>query len=193
MLLSRSPSITSALAVVSGLVCSGLAGCGGGDDSCGPNGAPAAGLVAAGTDATLTFGNLSASPNNDCPVDGAPSGVTSLTIAGTQTDGQGRITLCVSRPDLLARGSQSLSIAAAEGRVALVDLAGSSNGCSLAFDTAKEPTGTVTVTGMCNNGEDASGFSLVLDDALTMTRTCGQAIDSIAVKLTGRAAVAGPH
>jgi hypothetical protein len=191
MLHSHSPSITSALALAWGL---GLAaGCSDSGQDCGTRGAPVSGLVTAGTGATLTFGNLSASPNNDCPVDGAPSGVTSLTITGTQTDGQGRITLCVGRPDRLASGTQGLGTTAGMGQVALIDLAGSSNGCTLAFDTTPEPTGTVTVTGMCDNGENASGFSLVLDDALTMTRTCGQTIDTLAVTLTGRVAVAGPH
>lgn len=191
MLLSRSPSITSALALAASL---GLAaGCGDSSDDCGTRGAPASGLVTAGTGATLTFGAMSASPNNDCPVDGAPSGVTSLTIIGTQTDGQGRITLCVGRPDRLASGTQALGTTAGQGQVALVDLAGSSNGCTLAFDTTAAPTGTVTVTGMCNNGENANGFSLVLDGALTMIRTCGQTVDTLAVTLTGRVAVAGPH
>ncbi len=192
MQLSRSPSITSALALAAGL---GLgAGCSDSALDCGTHGAPVSGLVTAGTGAMLTFGNMSASPNNDCPVSGAPSGVTSLTITGTQTDGQGRITLCVGRPDRLATGTQALGTTAGQGQVALVDLAGSSNGCMLAFDTTQPPpTGTVTVTGMCDNGESSSGFSLVLDGALSMTRTCGQAVDSLSVTLTGRVAVAGPH
>jgi hypothetical protein len=193
MLLSRSPSNTSALVLVSGLVsglvCSGLAGCGGSDDSCGPSGAPTTGLTATGTGATLTYGGLSASPNGDCPVGSAPKGVTSLTISGTQTDGDGLITLCVGRPDLFAHGTQTLGTTTAEGRIQVIDLGGTSNSCSFAFDAAQEPTGTATTTGMCGNGTDASGFSLVLDASLTMTRTCGQVVDSVVVSLRGRVAV----
>src|SRR5689334_23154141 len=83
------------------LAAAAAAGCGGGD-SCGPGGASAVGVVASGGGATMTYGNLSGSPNRDCPDAAAPASVISLSIMGTQSDGAGFLTLCIGRPDLLA-------------------------------------------------------------------------------------------
>jgi hypothetical protein len=186
MSLSRFRSPTE-LVVVAALA----AGCGGGsDDRCGPDDAPAVGLVAAGEGVTLTYGALTGGLNGDCPAAGAPSGVTSLTIAGTG-DG-GFVTLCVSRPDLLAKQAQALAleVPGTTVEVGIVDVAGTAAGCSYAIDRAKPATGSATSTGLCDNGADAAGFALELDGALSLTRTCGQTVDSVAVTLRGRVAVA---
>lgn len=171
----------------------GAAGCGGGGDSCGPGGAPDAGLVASGGGLALTYGQLRGSPNRDCPSAGAPSSVISLTIAGTQTDAgaSGLITLCIGRPDLLA--SQSLTLGAEPATdVHVVDLDGTASGCTLMVDRSQPPAGTASSSGLCGNGSDAAGFALTIDATVALTRTCGSTIDTVPVTLRGRVAVAGP-
>jgi hypothetical protein len=183
---SRFRSATSLL-VLAPLV----AGCGGSDDSCGPGSAPASGLVATVTGATLTFGQLTSGLNNDCPASNPPMGVVSMTIFGTQTGGSGAIALCVSRPDLLASGSQALGPDAPGTQVRIIDLTGDAASCSYAVDDAKAITGTASAKGMCNNGNDPAGFALTLNGALSLTRTCGATVDSVQVTLSGTAAITG--
>lgn len=193
MSLSRFRSSTSLASVIAlGLALGGAPGCGGGD-SCGPGAAPDTGLVASGGGLTLTYGQLRGSPNRDCPSAGAPSGVISLTITGMQTDagGSGLITLCIGRPDLLA--SQSLALGAEPTTdVHVIDLSGTTSGCTLTIDHSQPPGGTASSSGLCGNGSDAAGFALVLDASLTLTRTCGGAVDAVPITLRGRVAVAGP-
>jgi hypothetical protein len=199
MSLSRFLSTTRLRASIAGSIAAtiagsiavlGTAGCGGGSgDSCGPGDAPDVGLVATGGGATLTFGGLSAGLNGDCPATGAPSGVTSLTIAGTGAGGF--LTLCVSRPDLLATQPQALALdvpgSAALARI--VDLSGTASSCTFQIDATQPASGTVSSTGLCGNGADAAGFALAVDATLSLKRTCGATIDSIAVTLRGRVAV----
>ena len=166
-----------------------VAGCGGGDDSCGPGSAPAAGLTASGDAVTLTYGQLSAGLNNDCPVSGAPAGVVSLTIFAMQTDGTGALALCVSRPDLLASGSQALGPDAAGSEIRVIDVHGAAQSCTFTVDRAKPITETATSKGLCGNGGDPAGFALTLDGALALTRTCGSTVDSVQVTLRGTVAV----
>jgi hypothetical protein len=166
------------------------ASCGGNDD-CGPDGAPSAGLIASGDQVSLSFGQLSAGLNNDCPASDAPAGVTSLTIHGTQTNNPGGfLTLCVARPDLLAHHPQALGLDVAGSQVHLVDVTGTATNCTFAIDRARPPTGTASASGLCDNGGDPAGFALVIDGALGLTRTCGANVDSVAVTLRGRVAVA---
>lgn len=164
-------------------------GCGG-DDSCGPDGAPAVGLVASGGGATLTFGGLHAGANGDCPVAGAPTG-SSLTIAGTQSDGTGLVTLCVPRPDLLADQAQGVTVDRAnpQGVVVLEDVTGGASNCTYAIDRTAAATGTLSATGLCGGGVDPAGFAAVVDASLTLKRTCGATVDSVVVTLRGRVAV----
>lgn len=174
-----------------------LAGCGGDDDSvkdsgndgCGPGSAPAAGITASGNAVTLTYGQLSAGLNNDCPVSSAPAGVVSMTIFATQTDGTGAFALCVSRPDLLAGGSQALGPDAAGSEIRVINLQGAAQSCTFKVDTAKPITGTATSKGLCGNGSDPAGFALTVDGALALTRTCGSTVDSVQVTLRGTVAV----
>jgi hypothetical protein len=188
MSLSRFLSATR-LGAVAAIAALGAPGCGGGGDSCGPGDAPDVGLVATGGDATLTFGGLRAGPNGDCPASGAPNGLISLTIDGTGSDGI--ITLCVSRPDLLASQPQALAldVPGSDAPARIVDLSGTASGCTFQIDSTHPASGTVSSTGLCDNGSDAAGFALVVDAALSLTRTCGATIDSIAVTLRGRVAV----
>jgi hypothetical protein len=190
MSLSRFRSVTRLVALGALGALTSAASCGGDDDSCGPGSAPDVGLVATGDGASLTFGALVAGPNGDCPVAGAPEGLKSLTIAGTGAGGF--FTLCVSRPDLLARQPQALALdvpgVPAEARI--VDVTGTANNCQFTIDRAKPASGTVSATGLCGDGTDAAGFALVVDGALSLTRTCGQTVDSIAITLRGTVAVA---
>jgi hypothetical protein len=168
----------------------GSAGCSGGD-SCGPGGAPDSGLVASNPAVILTFGQLTGGLNNDCPASDAPAGVISMTIGGTQRDGQGRITLCAGRPDLL--GTQALALGFdATAPVRVIDLLGSSSSCTYTVDRTLPLSGTAQASGLCDNGRSAAGFALVVDATLSLTRTCGATVDATEVMLHGRVAVASP-
>jgi hypothetical protein len=183
---SRFLSRTSAL-----LLAGAVAATGCGDDSCGPGGAPADGLVASGDAVSLTYGALRGGLNGDCPAAGAPAGVTSLTITGTQTDASdGFVTLCVARPDLLARQSQALALDVTGAEVRIVDFVGDKDACSFAIDSSQPASGTASASGLCGNGNDPAGFALVVDGALALSRTCGSTVDSVRVTLHGRVAVA---
>jgi hypothetical protein len=165
-------------------------GCGGGDDSCGPGDAPDDGLVASGGGATLTYSGLTAGLNGDCPATDAPTGVTSLTIAGTGA--AGFFTLCVSRPDLLASQPQTVALDVPGSPIParIVDLTGTASDCTFKIDKTQPASGTVRATGLCGNGASTAGFALTVDVQLALTRTCGPTVDSVPVTLAGRVAVA---
>ncbi|HEY5935721.1 MAG TPA: hypothetical protein VIU61_13830 [Kofleriaceae bacterium] len=172
-----------------------LAGCPSDDDAtCGPDGAPSAGIVAGDVDVTITYGNLEAGINNDCPDADAPEGVVSVSIHGVQTDGTGLITLCISRPDLIATGEQALGPDIPGSAVHVVDVTGTFDGCSYELDQNRIPTGKATTRGMCGvNGADPAGFALTLDGAVGLVKTCpAMSPVTVQVLLTGRAAVAAP-
>ena len=154
--------------------------------NCGPGGAPAAGITATGGSATLTYGNFTGGLNNDCP--GAGSPVTSLTIAGTQTDGSGFLTLCVERPDMLAAGL-ALGSDVAGSPVHVVDFSGSAAGCTFAIDRTTGPSGTAEATGLCGNGSDSRGFALELTGTVPFTQTCGGTMTPVTLTLAGSAAI----
>jgi hypothetical protein len=156
-------------------------GCG--DDSCGPGDAPAYGLLASNADVTLTYGNLSAGANNDCPAADAPSGVISMTIDGTQKDGTSLITFCVPRPDKLASGLQLGS------EFKIIDFNGELDGCTYAFEGGV-PAGMVTASGICDNGTNDAGFALTFDGNFVLRQTCQTATNMIALSLSGTVAVA---
>ena len=159
-----------------------LTGCG--NDDCGPGSAPASGLVASSADVTLTYGNLSAGANNDCPDPMAPTGVVSLTVDGTQTDASALITLCIPRPDLLAEMDQSLGTA-----VRIIDWNGEKDGCTYAFESSRVVSGTAHAVGMCDNGTNDAGWALGLTGNISLRRTCPTVSDTIAVQLDGLVAV----
>jgi hypothetical protein len=162
-----------------------ILGAGCGDDACGPSGAPEAGLVGTATGVTLTYGGMKAGQNNDCPDPAAPADVVSLTVNGAQTDGTGFVTICISRPDRLADGSQTLGPDVAGSEVRLVDLSGMSAGCGYTLGNAV--TGTVTASGLCGGGADPAGFALDVTATVTLNRVCMG--DTVEVSLAGRTAV----
>ena len=166
-----------------------LAGCGDGE-TCGPGGASKTGLTATGDNVALTWGTLTSGLNNDCPDSAAPAGVVSVTIFGFQSGGAGSITLCVSRPDRLAEGSQTLGHDSASAQVRIVDLNGDADVCTYTIDRDKPVTGTATASGLCDNANDPAGFAITLDATLTFTRTCDTTTDTVQVNLRGTNAVA---
>ena len=189
MSLSPSPSRTSLVAAGAAVLAVVATGCGGGDQ-CGPGSASMRGLTVTGPEVTLTYGALTSGLNNDCPASNAPAGVVSLTIFGTQALGGGAITLCISRPDLLAKGSQELGHDAAPSAVRIVDLNADADICFYTIDRSKPITGTATASGLCDNGNDPAGFALTLDGTLTLSRTCDNNIDdTVQVTLNGTNAV----
>jgi len=184
-------SLTSRLLFLSSI--SLLAGCPS-DDKCGPGGAPESGIVASDVDVTLTYGNLEAGINNDCGDADAPEGVISVSIHGEQVGGPGLITLCISRPDLIATQEQSLGPDVPGSEVHVIDVKGTVDDCTYDLDSNRIPTGKATTAGMCGvNGADPAGFALTLDGAVGLVRTCptGPA-QTVQLLLTGRSAVAGP-
>ncbi len=157
-----------------------LAGCS--DDACGPGTAAAFGLVASDADITLTYGNMTAGVNNDCS-DPATPDVISLTIDGIQQDGTSLITFCVPHPDRLASGLQLGS----EFRI--IDFRGELDGCSYEY-AGGVPTGTVTGTGVCDDGSNPAGFALTFDGDFVLRRSCQTSTDMIPLTLKGTVAVA---
>ena len=162
-----------------------LGGCS--DDACGPGDAPATGLIVGDQDQKLTFGNLTSSANNDCPDSSAPSGVISLTVNGSQTDGQGLLTLCIPRPDQLPG---SVQLGGATSGVRIIDMHGTFNNCNYSIEQTRPVSGTVLGHGVCNNGTNGAGYSLVFDGHLSLKRECPTATDTIAVNISGEVAVA---
>jgi hypothetical protein len=181
-------SLTSALPF---LLITSLAACPGDGEVCGPGDAPDDGITVTGLGLELTYSGLLSGENNDCPIDGTPEGVISLTIAGTQVgDAQGLFTLCVPRPDQLGSG-EDLGIddpASEDPAVRVVDVGGSDISCIYDLDSSVAPTGTARAEGLCDP-TGAEGFALVIDGEVTLTRTCGAVIDTVVVTLAGRAAI----
>ena len=160
-----------------------FAGCG--DDSCGPGDAPEFGLVASSGEVQLTYGGFTSGANNDCRDPMAPEGVISLTLEGTQQGAASIITLCIPRPDLLIKMEQPIG----EG-LRIIDLNGEKDGCSYAYDSSRIATGTVRAIGMCDNGTNDAGYALDIDGNISLRRTCGTTIDTIAVGFRGTVAIA---
>lgn len=167
------------LSTISGLLTTGCS------DDCGPGGAPKIGLVVSSSEVSLTYGNLTSGANNDCRDPMAPDGVISLTIDGTQMDGTSIITLCMPRPDLVAKGEQPLGTG-----LRIIDLNGEKDGCTYTFEASRPVTGTVSVSGMCDNGTNAAGYALTIDGNISLNRQCVTTSDTIAVGITGHIAVA---
>jgi hypothetical protein len=180
-------STSAALAALAAL--GGLGGCS--DDSCGTHGAPAT-IAVAGDAVTITYSELTSLAANDCTLPGMPDGVVSISIEGTQIDGNrdGRITLCIPRPDQLNAGMKSVGTAISTADVRIIDLHGSFESCTFTLDSATLPTGTGGSEGVCANGTDAAGFALDLDAGVMMKRTCGATIDTVPAVLRGRVAIA---
>ena len=173
------------LVISSSLVATACSG-----DDCGSPGSAVYGLVVSSDQVMLSYGDLLAGANNDCPASDAPTGVVSLTVSGTQmpvsgsgAGGNGLVTFCIPRPDQLG-ADQPLGSA-----IKIIDLSGSDATCSYALDHTHLPTGSAHGLGVCGNGTDKTGFGLVFDGFIGLTRTCGSNVDSVSVGITGNVAV----
>ena len=114
----------------------------------------------------------------------APEGVISLTLDCTQADGTAIITLCIPRPDQLTKMDQPLGTG-----LRIIDLNGDKDGCTYAFEGTRPVTGTVHVSGMCDNGTNDAGYALGINGNISLRRTCPTMTDTIAVTLDGTVAV----
>lgn len=156
-------------------------GCG--DEQCGPGDATGP-IVGTAGDAEVRYGELTASANNDCSVAGGP---VSLTLEGRQ-EGTGRLlVLCLPRPDELggevALGDPDLA--------QLVDVFADDGDCLLSLDRSRDPSGTVSFAGVCDDGLDPAGFSIEFSATVPVTRTCPDAEPEAAtMTLSGIAPVA---
>ena len=148
--------------------------------SCGPGSAAAVFTVSNGSDVMLTYGNLTSSAAHDCN----STGVTSLTINATQSDGSSLVTFCIPAPDVLAKTPGQFGT-----DVKVIDFNGTANGCTLTADTLAPPSGTVTADGMCNNGTNKAGYALAFDAHMVLSRMCPSSNDMVPVTISGTVAV----
>lgn len=164
----------------------------------GPTGVADTGLTASAEGTTITFGPVASGANNDCPVDGTPAGVISVTLGGSQAApaGVGVISFCLPRPDLVDGGGEfpldpDRHPALADDRVHVIDLDATVDAdCTWHHDPEDPPSGTATFTGFCADGTDPAGYGLVLDGELTVTETCAGMPDrEVTVTLGGSIAV----
>jgi hypothetical protein len=172
-------------------VLAALAACNGDEDTCGPGDAPADGITITGPGVALTYDKFTAGLNNDCTVPAA-GGVISVTIHASQVGNALPLTFCISRPELF--GKEPLALAKDDNNdptleFRVVDASGMDASCTYSIATAPI-TGTATGEGVCANMTDPAGFSLTLDGSLTLNRTCGATMDTVAVTLAGTVAVA---
>lgn len=175
-------------------------GCGDGDDAvCGPGDAPAAGVTATIPGATITYGDVTSSPNNDCPPD--EGGPTSLTIELAQTGlapGEGlSMVLCLPRPDEIDTDSLGAATVALDDErlVLFFDInARLADDCRLRRNTATLPSGTMTFAGYCDAGGAAEGYALTFDGTAPGRRICpdgagGSTEEPVTIELAGTVAV----
>ena len=160
-----------ALALLAALA---LAGCGGGDETCGPASSTTDEVdLAPAEGEPVVFGEFHSSANNDCTAPGG--GPTSLTIQGTQVDPADPtrfLVLCLPSPDLI--GDQPVSIAD-DSLVQLIDLVAiAADGCRVELDRDRAPSGAVSFGGYCDDGSDPAGYALSFDVQVPVLRTCGE-------------------
>lgn len=129
---SRFRSATSGLAaLLVGAAALAAAGCGD-DDACGPGDEDAPGLRVE----DIVFGEMTASPNNDCPPS-AGEHPTAITIQGSQVEpaapGQ-FLVLCLPRPDLI--DDEPVSFTDTE-RIELVNLSAATARAAISASTAR--------------------------------------------------------
>jgi hypothetical protein len=180
-------------------------GCGGDDGSdevCGPGDAPPDGVMVTAAGDSVSYGNFTSSPNNDCPP--AEGGPTSLTLEGLQTGlpaGQRfSMVLCLPRPDDLDRlaqgelGGATVDLAD-DNLVQLIDVnAALADDCRLRRDSAMPPSGTITFSGYCEAGLATEGYALTFDGSAPGFRRCpdgagGFREEPVTITLSGTVAV----
>jgi hypothetical protein len=169
-------------------------------------GASSTGLAVSSADVTIVYENLTSLAGNDCPdpdqngngvpdVDepgAVPDPVISISIEGQQVGNpSGLLTLCIPRMDLMVAGSgHTIGTSQSMADVRIFDMSGEHEGCTFAFDSTRPPTGNVGGIGVCDDGDSEAGFALDIDGNVSLRRTCGSTIDSVAVEFKGKIAVA---
>lgn len=191
----RSPSRSSTelpvgviVALVGATSC--LVACSDDDASCGPGGAPAAGITLTVGAETVTFGGFTASVNNDCTISG--SGVISVSVHGTSSGGS--FTLCLPRPDLLGDAAVPLVPSRvppmADDRAQVIDASAPlMGGCTVQKDTTMAPSGTASFLGYCDGGANTAGYALELSGTVPLVKTCGATMENVSGTLAGTVAV----
>ncbi len=168
-----------------------LAGCGGDDETCGPEGAPAEGITITTPEGTVTYGAFTSSANNDCtPPDGS---ATSITLDGVQaspapTGFPPHLAFCIPRPDEISAGAAIPLNLADLDDIQLIDASGEVGGCTYSLDRTVTPTGSITLTGYCGDGLDAAGYALALSGDVALTLSCPDA-QPVTATFGGTAAV----
>ena len=143
---------------------------------------------------SLSFGNFSASPNNDCtPVVGDP---TSITVDGSQDDNRSfHLGFCLPRPHKIGNASIDLSNEELFTELYVNGSFRSGNqDCSLRIDRSKAMNGTITFHGLCSEGTHADGFSMTIDGTIGGIQTCSTDSNDveteIEIRLSGEISVA---
>jgi hypothetical protein len=168
-----------------------LSGCGD-DENCGPGEAAADGIQIEVDGQTLSYGNFTSSPNNDCPDPGG--GPTALTIEGEQvfpaTSATFHLTFCLPSPDDIGESPIALS---GDDRVQVIDVSGEIDGCRVFRDASQTPSGTIAFIGYCDDGLHPGGYALELSGSVPALRACaidaGTGQDSVTLDVSGRAAI----
>ena len=159
---------------------------------CGPGKAPANELVATAGGTTWTYSGFMGGLNNDCRDATAPMGVISLTLVGRTADGTGLVGLCIERPDRLEHGPEPLGPDVAGTPVHIVDVGGTIGSCSYTIDKTAAVTGTLTQSGLCDNGADPAGFAFTVDAGTATIHTADGSCAPLAVTLAGTATFVPP-
>ncbi len=124
----------------------------------GPDNAPTeATLVTDGT-STIAYQGFEWGENNDCPAAGAPAGVISVTLTGTQVGNpSGGLGFCLPRPDLIGTGAIFL---ADVNSIQIVGAGGTADGCTYSLVSADaNPSGTITFGGFCTQKGSSYSFT----------------------------------
>lgn len=174
------------LAALLSLLVVPIAGCGD-DGDCGPGEAPADGLTITSGGESFRFGEATSSPNNDCPVEGAP---TSLTVEIAQVDpapvDDRFFVLCLPRPDQI--GGEPIELT--DERIQVIDIFVDDDGCLISLDRSREVSGTATFSGFCGDGSGESGYALGFAATVPGTRSCaGMPEEAVELELSGELAV----
>jgi len=141
-----------------------LAACNGTDRECGP-GEAAGTLVGSSSSDAVEWSDVRASPNNDCSTADGP---VSLTLEATQTGGDKLVVLCLPRPDQL-NGEVTLPDDTAAQVIAVIADAGD---CLLSLDRGRAISGTVSFSGVCDDGVHDAGFAMDMDATFPVIVAC---------------------
>ena len=173
-IVASSQRLGRVLCAILALMAPATLGCSSDDDaSCGPGDLEggALSLATATSGPALTFAELHAGANNDCPLSEAAP--TSISIQGQQTNAgaTGFLTLCLPLPADVTPTPISFDDT---DHIVIFDFRGQdADGCTLRVDRQGDlSSGLVSIEGFCDNGTHPSGFAISLSGTLPFVRTC---------------------